>query len=107
VTEAKLRPRAEADLIERARHYRREAGEAVGERFFDAAVAALRTIERLPRAGTARIGELCGIPGLRALRVPGVPCSWFYFAGTDTVDVVRLSAHAQDLPAILSEPEAE
>ncbi len=106
MTTAKLRPLAEADLIERARYYRREADETVGQRFFDAAVAALRTIERLPRAGSPRVGEACGIPGLRALRVR-LPCSWFSFVGTDIVDVVRLLADAQDLPAILSETDPQ
>jgi toxin ParE1/3/4 len=90
-----------------SRYYRREAGEAVGRRFFDAAVAALRTMERRPRAGSLRVGELAGIPGLRVLRIAGFPCGWFYFVGTDDVDVVRLLAYAQDLPAILSEVDPE
>ena len=103
MTTAHLRPLAEADLVERTRYYRREAGEAVGERFFDAAVAALRTIERLPYVGSPRIGELSGIPGLRVLRITGFPCGWLYFVGPDDVDVVRLLAYAQDRTAILSE----
>jgi toxin ParE1/3/4 len=103
VTTARLRPLAEADLIERARYYRHEAGEPVGRRFFDAAVAALRAIERQPRAGSPRLGDLCGIPGLRTWRVKGFPCAWFYFVGPDAVDVVRLLADAQDLPTHLSE----
>ena len=68
VTVARLRPLAEADLVGRTRYYRREAGEPVGQRFFDAAIAALRTIERLPHAGSPRAGELCDIPGLRPVR---------------------------------------
>lgn len=107
MTTAKLRPLAEADLIERTWYYRREAGEAVGRRFFNAAVAALRMIERLPHAGSPRIGELSGIPGLRVLRIAGFPCGWFYLVGTVDVDVVRLLAYAQDLPAILSELDPE
>jgi toxin ParE1/3/4 len=107
MTTAKLRPRAEADLIERTRYYRREAGEPVGRRFFEAAVTALRTIERLPHAGSPRIGELCDIPGLRVQRVAGFPCGWFYFAGPDDIDVVRLLAYTQDLPALLSELDPE
>ena len=78
MTTPKLRPLAEADLIERTRYYRREAGETVAPRFFDAAVAALRTVERLRAPGRTRVGELSGISGLRAMRIAGFPCGWFY-----------------------------
>ncbi len=102
-----LRPLAEADLVERTRYYRREGGDDLGERFFDAAVAALGAIGRMPDTGSPRIGELCDIPGLRVRRVAGFPCGWFYFATDDRVDVVRLLADAQDLPSILAEIEHE
>jgi toxin ParE1/3/4 len=100
VTPARLRPRAETDLVEHTRYYAGEAGADVGERFFDAAIAALRAVERMPRTGTPRVGELCGIPGLRMRRVEGFPCGWFYFVRVDHLDVVRLLADAQDLAAI-------
>jgi toxin ParE1/3/4 len=100
VTPAWLRSRAEADLVERSLHFATEAGADVAERFFDAAIAALRAVERTPGTGTPRVGELCGIPGLRMRRVNGFPCGWFYFAQSD-LDVVRLLADAQDLAAIV------
>ncbi len=103
MTTALLRPLAEADLIARTRYYRREGGDGLGERFFDAAVAALSAITRMPGAGSPRVGELCAIPGLRVRRVGGLPCSWFYFVTNDHVDVVRLLAEAQDLPTILAD----
>ena len=98
-----LRPLAEADLVERTRYYRREGGDGLGERFFDAAVAALHGTSRMPGAGSPRVGELCGIAGLRVGRVAGFPCGWFYFVANDHVDVVRLLADSQDLPTILAE----
>lgn len=98
-----LRPLAEADLIERTRCYRREGGDNLGERFFEAAVTALDAVGRMPGAGSPRIGELCGIPGLRVRRVLSFPCGWFYFVAGDHVDVVRLLADAQDLPTILAD----
>jgi len=107
VTPTRLRPQAEVDLVERTRHYRRDGGDPLGERFFDAAVAALDAIGRFPGAGTPRIGELCDIPGLRYRRVVGFPCGWFYFMVSDGVDVVRLLADAQDLPAILADTEQD
>lgn len=94
---------AEADLVDRTRYYRREGGDVLGERFFDAAVATLDSIRRMPGAGSPGLGERCGVPGLRFRRVAGFPCGWFYFVATDHIDIVRLLAEAQDLPAILAE----
>ena len=98
-----LRPQAEVDLVERARYYRDEGGCDLGERFFDAAMTALDSIGRMPGAGSLRVGELCGIDGLRVCRIPNFPCGWFYFAGNDRVDVVRLLADAQDIAAVLAD----
>ncbi len=79
MTTVRLRPSTEADLVERTQHYRSEGGDQVGVRFFDAAIASLRGIGRMPGAGSPRTGELCDIPGLRVRRVPGFPVGWFYF----------------------------
>ena len=103
MTPALLRPLAEADLIARTRFYRTEGGEGLAHRFFDAAVAALDAIARMPGAGSPRFGELCGMPGLPVRRVVGFPCGWFYLSAADHVDVIRLLGDAQDLPAILGE----
>ena len=107
MTVARLRPLAGTDLIERTRYCRDEGGDQLGARFFDRAVASLRAIEKMPGAGSPRIGELCEIPGLRVRRVTGFPCSWFYFVHADHLDVVRLVADAQDLPAMLADLEHE
>ena len=102
-----LRPLAEADLIERTTYYRHEGGDDLGERFFDAAVAALGAIGRMPGVGSPRVGELCDIPGLRVRRIVGFPCGWFYFSAADHVDVVRLHADAQEPTSILADTEHE
>lgn len=107
MTTLRLRPLAEADLVDRTRYYRREGGDDLGKRFFDAAVATLDAIGRMPGAGSPRLGELCEIPGLRFRRVNGFPCGWFYFVAPDHADVVRLLAEAQDLPAILADVDRE
>jgi len=101
VTEAQLRPQAQGDLVHRTRYYRTKGGEDVGRRFFDAAIAALHDIERMPGAGSPRVGELCNAPGLRVRRIEGFPCGWFYFVTPNHADVVRLLADSQDLLAIL------
>ncbi|MEO6654118.1 MAG: type II toxin-antitoxin system RelE/ParE family toxin [Ilumatobacteraceae bacterium] len=107
MTVARLRPLAEADLVDRTRYYRTEGGADLGERFFDAAVGSLRSIERMPGAGSPRAGELVGIPDLRVRRVEGFPVGWFYFVRWDHIDVVRLLADAQNLPVTLADLDPE
>lgn len=98
---ARLRPLAEADLLATTRFYRQAGDDELGRRFFDAALAAVKRIERLPGSGSLRLGELCDIPGLRGWPVKGFPVRWCYFEHSDHLDVVRLLSDAQDLPAIL------
>lgn len=107
MTIARLRPLAETDLVERTRYYRTEGGTELGSRFFDAAVASLRAIDKMPGAGSPRPGELCDIPGLRVRRIEGFPVGWFYFVRSDHADVVRLLADAQNLPVILADLDLE
>ena len=102
---AKLRPSAEQDLVDAARHYAQEGGAALGERMFDAALAALKPIQRMPAMGSPRLGQLCEIPGLRSWRVKGFPMQWLYFEAEDHLDVVRLLGDRQDIVAILTAPE--
>ena len=105
MTATRLRPLAELDLVERTRYYRHEGGDQLGQRFFAAAVAALEAITQMPGAGSPRLGEICGIDGLRFRRATGFPCGWFYFVAPDHVDVVRLLADAQDLPSRLADTD--
>ncbi len=99
---AHLRPQAEADLIEATRHYATEGSVELAERMFDAAIAALQPIERMPGMGSPRLGQLCEIPGLRSWRVTGFPMQWLYFEAEDRLDVVRLLGDRQDIVALLS-----
>ena len=103
MTRAWLRPRAEDALLERAGYYRAQGGGDLAERFVDAAIAALRAAERLPKAGSPRVGELCDVAGLCAWRVRRFPVRWYYFVMEDRLDVVRLLADAQDLVVILGD----
>ncbi|WP_428121927.1 type II toxin-antitoxin system RelE/ParE family toxin [Candidatus Poriferisodalis sp.] len=103
MTGIRLRPLAEADLVERSECYRSEGGDGLGRRFFDAAIEALRDIECMPGAGSPRIGEICGIDGLRSRRLARFSCGWFYFERGDWVDVVSLLAWAQGLETILGD----
>ena len=99
VTVAWLRPAADNDLVERTHHYRAAGGDDLGGRFFASAIAALRAIERVPGVGSPTPGERLGIDGLRAQRIRGFPCCWYYFERLNRLDVVRLLADAQDLPS--------
>ena len=98
-----LRPRAEEDLVETARYYAEQGGPELGERVFDAAVAALGPIQRIPGTGSPRLGSFTGIPGLRSWGVEGFPLRWFYFEADSFLDVVRLLGERQDIAAILGE----
>jgi toxin ParE1/3/4 len=102
---AKLRPRAEEDLVDIVGYYAREGGAVLGERMFDAALAALKPIQRMPAMGSPRLGLLCEIPGLRSWRVTGFPLQWLYFEASNHLDVVRLLGDRQDIAAILNSEE--
>jgi len=100
--EARLRPLAQTDLVEAAQYYASEAGLLLAERLFDAALAALQPIERMPSMGSPRLGQMCDVPELRSWRVEGFPMQWLYFERDDYLDVVRLLGDRQDIIAILT-----
>ena len=102
---AHLRPQAQADLVDATRHYAAHGNIELADRMFDAAIAALETIERMPTMGSPRLGQLCELPGLRSWRVTGFPMQWFYFEADGHLDVVRLLGDRQDIVAILSADE--
>ena len=103
MTQVRLRPLAEQDLVDQAQYYVTEAGSDLAERFFDSAVDALKIVGDRPEGGSLRIGELCEMDGLRVRRIAGFPSGWFYFIRPEFVDVVRLLGFAQDLPAELND----
>lgn len=103
MTPAAIRPLAEQDLIERSRYDRRAGGVDLAERFFDAAMAAIRTIEASPGVGSPRVGELIGLDGLRRIGIEGFACGWLYLVRAEFLDVIRLLADRQDLAAALGE----
>ena len=87
--------------MDAVRHGAQASGVGLGERLFDATVAALEPIQNMPAMGSPRLGLLCEIPGLRAWRVTDFPMQWLYFEADDHPDVVRLLADRQDIVAIL------
>lgn len=97
----KLRPLAEEDLVNIVGYYASEGGVALGERVFDAAVSALKPIQRMPAMGSPRLGQLCELKGLRSWRVSGFPLQWLYFETESYLDVVRLLGDRQDIAAIM------
>ena len=103
---ASIRPLAEHDLIERTQHYVTAGGRALGERFFDAAIAALHSVETSPGLGSPRVGELLDLPGLRRVGVDGFPCGWIYLERDDDLDVLRLLADRQDLADLVETEDA-
>ena len=106
MTSAWLRSQAETDLIATARYYRSAGGDALGERFFDSALAAIRSLRRGPYMGSTAIGEMCHIPGLRSRSVKKFPVGWYYFVADRLLDVVRLLSDVRDLPPLFADMEA-
>ncbi len=104
---ARLRPQAESDLVEAARYYAGQGGRSLGERAFDTALDALGTVERMPGMGSPRIGQWCGIAGLRAWRVGAFPLVWLYLERDDHLDVIRLLGERQDFPLHLLDDPAD
>lgn len=98
-----LRPLAETDLIERSRYYEQAGGSDLAERFFDAAITAIRSIGASPRVGSPRVGELIGLDGPRRIGIEGFPCGWLYLERPRRLDVIRLLADRQDLAAALAD----
>ena len=82
-------------------YFVQNGGRALGEPMFNAALAALKPIQRMPAMGSPRLGQLCEIPGLRSWRVEGFPMQWLYFETEDHLDVIRLLGDRQDIAAIL------
>lgn len=87
------------------RHDAQQGGVELGERMLDAALAALKPIQRMPSMGSPRLGLLCEIPGLRSWWVKGFPMQWQYFEADDHLDVVRFLGDRQDIAAILNADE--
>lgn len=100
-----LRPRAERDLIDATRHYRRKGGEALAARVFDAALDTLALLAERPAIGSPRLGQLCDIPDLRTWPVKGFPLVWLYFEAARHLDVVRLLGKRRDLAALLTDDD--
>ncbi len=98
---ARTRPLAEQDLLERTRFSAVAEGSHLADRFFAAAIDAVRSVEGMPGIGSPLVGQRIGIPELRRVGVEGFPCGWFYVERSDHLDVVRLLADKQDLDDLL------
>ena len=91
MTGIRLRPLAEADLVERSEYSRPQGGDALGERFFEA----LRDVEQMHGADSPRIGEMCNIDGLLSRRPARLMCDCFCFERGRSIDAVRFPIPAR------------
>lgn len=98
---ARTRPLAEQDLVERTRYYATAEGAHLADRFFTAAIGAVRSVEDMPGIGSPLVGERIGIPELRRVGVEGSPCGWFYIERADHLDLIRLLADKRDLDDLM------
>lgn len=102
MNKAQLSWRADRDLLERIQYYRNAGGDSVAQRFFDAAVRSLSSIERTPGRGSREIGQRCDIAGLRSSPLKGFPVRLYYVASAERLLVLRVLADAQDVLTILA-----
>lgn len=100
-----LTRRADQDLFERIQHYRAFGGDSVAQRFFDASVRSLGSIERSPGRGSPDIGRRCDIAGLRSSPIKGFPVRAYYITSAESLLVLRVLADAQDVLTILATEE--
>jgi toxin ParE1/3/4 len=91
-------------FVERTRYYLLNAGEEVATRFFEAAIAALKAVERMPGTGSPRIGERCDIPSLWVRRIGGFPCGSFYFDRHDHMSCRQRAPRRQRAVAVHGSP---
>lgn len=81
MNDIRLRPLAEADFVERTEYCRSQGGDVLGKRFFDAAIEALRDIERESVTGSPPIDEMFGIDGAVPSRLARRACDAFCLVG--------------------------
>lgn len=84
------RPAVIQDMVEQVAYRRLKADERAAYTLVDEMQACLQSIAESPQTGSARIGQLLGIPALRWKRV-GKTRLWFWYTDAGAlVDVIRL-----------------
>lgn len=97
-----LRPLAGRDIAEALKHYRREGGSALANRWVDTIQEGLAYVGKYPGTGSSRYAAVLQLAGLRFWTLRTFPYLIFYIERDDQVDVWRV-LHAQpDIPAWLS-----
>jgi toxin ParE1/3/4 len=98
------RPSADRDLVAVFRHYAREAGMRVADRFFAEAEATLDRLARMPGMGTRYEPDEPLYADLRYFPVSRFrKYLVFYFPLPDGIEVLRVLHGARDIAGILAE----
>jgi toxin ParE1/3/4 len=105
VKPAHLRPQAEADLVEAARHDAEEGSIELAERMFDAAPCRTRTDRAHAGDGVTKSRPTGLDPRPALLARDGIPIQWLFFEANQHLDVVRLVGDGQDIIGLLSADE--
>jgi toxin ParE1/3/4 len=90
-----LRPKARADRRAELLYYRRKAGSHVAEDFLTAVQNTLAMLAQHPSSGSARLGQLLQVEGLRSTRVTGFPLSIWYIERPNKIEVIRIIGQRQ------------
>ena len=99
------RARARQDLVAIYRHYSREAGMGIAERFLATAEAAFRRVAAIPGSGARYPSEVRAFGELRFTPLPSRFKKYlvFYRPVEGGVEIIRVLHGARDLPGILAE----
>jgi toxin ParE1/3/4 len=104
VSEIIRRPSANRDLVAIYRHYAREAGFRVADRFFDEAEATFARLARMPRIGTPYEPEEPLFADLRFFPVSRYRAYLvFYRPIAEGIEVYRVLHSARDIAGILAD----
>lgn len=101
-------PRAKAreDVDAALDHYLKEAGADAALSFVDSLERSYGLIGRSPAAGSLRWSHELNMPGVRTVRLKGLPWLVFYFEAYDHIDVWGVLHAKRDIPSWMSEAEA-
>lgn len=94
---------AREDVRTAVEFYLGEAGDAAALDFVEAVDNALTYVAEFPTAGSPRLGQELGLPGVRSWSVKRFPYIIFYLDHGDRIVVWRVLHSQRDLPNTLAD----
>jgi toxin ParE1/3/4 len=102
-----FRTAASRDVGDAADYYTDTVDTDTAFRFASAIDATIAEISSDAKLGSLRYAEFVSLPGLRNRKLRRFPHAVFYIEYDDHIEVVRVLHSARNIPAWLSEPDAD